>query len=230
MSVCHCGTVRNVLIGGLITLIGTILVQILIIPSVQRRTRKRERWERDITELQNLMEVDFPKHFRTLRRAIVPFLALHAFPEGHRAEALEQLAYKTAVADAVAAHDELRDTAMRALWLTRRAAVYKPGQNPYWSRLLTDIAKLNASVGVLEPGKFTENADTAATEFEHLLDEAHREQGLIYGTLAYAADPLEPPRTRPFVRQRRWLNEHRRRIVGRLSRRKLVPPDQPSNG
>jgi hypothetical protein len=48
--------VQSLLIGGLITLIGTILVQILIIPSVQRRTRKRERWERDITELQTLME------------------------------------------------------------------------------------------------------------------------------------------------------------------------------
>ncbi|HET8684093.1 MAG TPA: hypothetical protein VFM54_19805, partial [Micromonosporaceae bacterium] len=145
---------RNVLVGGLITLIGTILVQILIIPSVQRRTRKRERWERDITELQTLMEADFPKHFRTLRRAIVPFLALHAFPERHRAEALKQLAYKTAVADAVAAHDELRDTAIRAPWLARRAAVYKSGQDSYWSRLLTDIARLNVSVGALEPGGF----------------------------------------------------------------------------
>lgn len=41
-ATCHLEGVQNVLIGGLITLIGTILVQILIIPSVQRRTRKRE--------------------------------------------------------------------------------------------------------------------------------------------------------------------------------------------
>lgn len=168
------------------------------------------------------MENDFPRHFRTLRRAIAPFLTLHGCPEGRRAAAAKQLAYQSAAADAVAAHDELRDTAMRAMWLARRAAVYKPGQDPYWSRLLNDLAKLIDGVGALDPQRFGKKADTAATEFEELLNEAHRKQGLIYATLSYTADPLEPPKGRPLLSQRYWLSDQRRRISRRLNRRKPI--------
>src|SRR5690242_15085616 len=45
----------NVLIGGMITLIVTALVQIFVIPWVQRRTRALERWEKDVVELMSLV-------------------------------------------------------------------------------------------------------------------------------------------------------------------------------
>jgi hypothetical protein len=81
---------------------------------------------------------------------------------------------------------------MRVPWLVRRAAVYKPGNDPYWSRLLTDIGKLHGSVIEMDPRRFTKNAETAGTEYDHLLGEAYRRNGLIYGTLTYTIDQLEP--------------------------------------
>src|SRR3954470_1624710 len=45
----------QVLLGGLVTLAVTAVVQILIIPWVQRRNRRRERWERDVIELETLL-------------------------------------------------------------------------------------------------------------------------------------------------------------------------------
>src|SRR5438128_1545755 len=53
-SACASHKVRrvSVLLGGLITLAVTALVQILIIPWVQTRTRRRDRWEKDVIELE----------------------------------------------------------------------------------------------------------------------------------------------------------------------------------
>jgi hypothetical protein len=117
---------------------------------------------------------------------------------------------------------------MRMLWLVRRAAVYKPGNDPYWSRLLTDIGKLHGGVSELDPRRFTKNAENAETEYDRLLRDAHGRNGLIYATLTYTIDPLEPPRTRPLGTQRRWLSDHGGRIAGKLrGRRSLTanPPD-----
>ena len=50
----------GVLLGGLITLAVTALVQIVIIPWVQARTRRRERWEKDVIELQTQLSFDLP--------------------------------------------------------------------------------------------------------------------------------------------------------------------------
>jgi hypothetical protein len=46
----------------------------------------------------------------------------------------------------------------------------------------------------------------------------HDGKPLIYATLAYTADLLELPETRPLVNRRRWLRIHRRRVTARLSR------------
>jgi hypothetical protein len=55
-------TVRGVslLLGGLITLATTAVVQILIIPWVQRRSRLRERWEADVIKLTTLLKDKLP--------------------------------------------------------------------------------------------------------------------------------------------------------------------------
>jgi hypothetical protein len=49
----------SVLLGGVITLIVTALVQIFLIPWVQRRTRAIERWEKDIDKLLDLVNDEF---------------------------------------------------------------------------------------------------------------------------------------------------------------------------
>jgi len=198
--------VLSVLIGGLITLVVTLLVQILVVPCVQRRTRKRERWERDITELQTLLEVEFPRNVRALRRAVVSYFAFHELPAATLADAVTRPVYAAAEADAVAAHDSLSDSAMRALWLGRRAAIYKPGRDPYWSRLLTSMGELNGNMMALAPRGVTKGRMTAK-EYDGVLDEAHRLSGLLLATLALTADPLEPPKSRSVRRALGWVPE-----------------------
>jgi hypothetical protein len=50
----------SLLFGGLITLVVTALVQIIIIPLVQRRNRRLERWEKDMVELDELLHSELP--------------------------------------------------------------------------------------------------------------------------------------------------------------------------
>jgi hypothetical protein len=50
-----------VLLGGLITLAVTAFVQIAIIPWVQTRTRRRERWEKHVVELDALLRWELPE-------------------------------------------------------------------------------------------------------------------------------------------------------------------------
>ncbi|MFC0100219.1 hypothetical protein ACFFKH_22185 [Micromonospora marina] len=61
----------NLLLGGLITLVVTALVQIFVIPRVQRYNRRVERWEKEITELANLLEEDLPRALKTLSYAVI---------------------------------------------------------------------------------------------------------------------------------------------------------------
>ena len=47
----------QILLGGLITLVVTVIVQIIVIPLVQRRTRRLERWEDALIELVDIHDV-----------------------------------------------------------------------------------------------------------------------------------------------------------------------------
>ena len=43
------------------TLAGTVLVQLVVVPVVQARTRGRERWEKDVLSLAALLEEELPR-------------------------------------------------------------------------------------------------------------------------------------------------------------------------
>jgi len=58
-----------VVIGGFITLAGTFLVQVFVIPRVQAYNRQRERWEKDVIDLAGLLEEDLPSALRAYRMA-----------------------------------------------------------------------------------------------------------------------------------------------------------------
>ena len=61
----------SVLLGGLITLAVTALVQIVIIPWVQVRTRRRDRWEKDVIELDVLIRWELPSLLSRQRDAAI---------------------------------------------------------------------------------------------------------------------------------------------------------------
>src|SRR3989442_408187 len=51
----------SVLLGGAVTLAVTSAVQILVVPRVQARTRRRERWEKNVIELVGMLEEELPR-------------------------------------------------------------------------------------------------------------------------------------------------------------------------
>ncbi|WP_406036620.1 hypothetical protein OG799_19410 [Micromonospora sp. NBC_00898] len=57
--------IGEVVFGGAVTLAGTLVVQLFVIPAVQARTRGQERWERDILELAAVIEEEFPRSLDT---------------------------------------------------------------------------------------------------------------------------------------------------------------------
>lgn len=57
--------------GGFITLAGTAVVQVIVIPQVQARTRRRERWENDVMELAALVDEELPPAIRGYHSADV---------------------------------------------------------------------------------------------------------------------------------------------------------------
>ena len=58
----------GLIIGAALTLVATLVVQTLVIPWVQARTRKRERWEADVIDLLNLLEEQLQRAVRLLHR------------------------------------------------------------------------------------------------------------------------------------------------------------------
>jgi len=61
--------VGQILLGGGITLAGTVLVQVYVIPHVQARTRGRERWEEDVDELVSSLDDKLPRTLDTYKWA-----------------------------------------------------------------------------------------------------------------------------------------------------------------
>lgn len=60
----------NLVLGGFLTLVATLIVQIVVIPRVQARTRRRERWEADAIELFDLIELQMPLSLRLFQNAL----------------------------------------------------------------------------------------------------------------------------------------------------------------
>jgi len=58
-----------VLIAAVLTLLATVLVQSVVVPWVQARTRRRERWEAAVTELSSLVEEQLPRAVAEFREA-----------------------------------------------------------------------------------------------------------------------------------------------------------------
>ncbi|QGN47946.1 hypothetical protein GKC29_14540 [Micromonospora sp. WMMC415] len=111
----------TVLVGGLVTLAVTCVVQILVVPWVQGRGRRRERWEKDVTELLVVFEEEVPA-------------------------AQYMQAVKEAHGEAVAADDLMAKVRLlvERVALVRREALY-------WDRLRTDVLMLEGEVNRLRP-------------------------------------------------------------------------------
>jgi hypothetical protein len=71
--------VLELIAGGVITLIVTSLVQVFVIPNMQAKNRRIERWENDVGELRALLEEQLPRAHDTLHSTGVQMRFLTAW-------------------------------------------------------------------------------------------------------------------------------------------------------
>jgi len=208
--------VRNVLIGGLITLVVTLLVQVFVIPRVQRRTRKRERWENEVGELVNLIEVDIPTHLQTLHLAWLRLLAarraVSTTTTGPRVlEAFESEFVAPIKLKAEQAYESLGAAISRAVLLQRRVQLVNPTA-PVWKGQEMVFLAFNVFLWDLDPQRL--GTDTAPSDAQHEDDykkfQVHQELALT--VVKIVSDPMKPPSTGRWRRARRWPLERLRLV------------------
>jgi hypothetical protein len=137
----------QVLLGGLITLAITAVVQIVIIPWVQRRSRARERWEKDVLEMESLLQDELPSVLRAMGEAGGNFRnELWGEPDddSHSDDVQHMLDYATSI------WNELKPMRSRFLVLRRRLLLIHP-YAPSWKPFSDNIDGLVAGIDWLNP-------------------------------------------------------------------------------
>jgi hypothetical protein len=119
----------QLVIGGLITLTVTALVQILVIPWVQSRTRRRERWEENVTALEAILHDEYPGAIQEAYHAAL-YVLLH---ESDRREGDDE-SFAAAKERDYAASRTLSELEHRMMLLVRRIQLVRRDA-PLWQTL-----------------------------------------------------------------------------------------------
>jgi hypothetical protein len=100
-----------VLLGAVLALAGSVVVQWLIVPKVDRARRKGDRWERDVLALGEILSVEVAGALSGLRRALAGGTRLDDHQTGPEIQA---------------ASDHLATVSVRASWLITRIKDGRP--------------------------------------------------------------------------------------------------------
>lgn len=213
----------SLLLGGLITLAVTAVVQILIIPWVQRRNRIRERWEKDVIELITLFDEELGE---PLRRFRYEMLRLSDAQERTRRRPGERRP------DPDDETERLRDGASHA-WdaldaLTTRMTnltfrVIRVNQAaPRWGVLMRHTMKISSACAQLNPSPwglgFDSDRDALLASLAAMADGRMDAVRL----LQRITDSMTPPRTYPARRFAAWGRRQPARLRARLRRTPAV--------
>ncbi|MGW6196343.1 hypothetical protein ACWF0M_09355 [Kribbella sp. NPDC055110] len=208
-----------VLLASVLTLMATVLVKAFVIPWVQARTRRIERWETSVVELASLVDDTFPRVVAEFRSAAQTELIYRSildnpdFDQDRLREALPQA--KTARQQA----DDIVDQHRRRLKILVNRVAKRRSRAVFWAgfrtrELLMDFKLSNVTSSMVmdelqspDDEKWTTawaEYQASAKEFSDLVDEL--------------ASAMRPPalelRKRFLRRSKTWLKAH----VGRGSR------------
>jgi hypothetical protein len=209
----------QLLIGGLITLAVTAVVQILIIPAVQRRTRALDRWEKDVIELMTLINEDLDDKLAEFRLTLDAVLISE-----HLADKLQKDSGKPLSAEVNAPVDESWDT-LQQLWeevrelstktlkTLRRCGLIHPW-SPYWFDFYADLNRFKHEVWKVYPRAHRRKGHSSGAEnLERALPELTRIHDQLSSKLEAITQPIKPPKqSRKF---RRALLKHGRKPIFR---------------
>jgi len=139
----------QLLLGGLITLAVTAVVQIFVIPWVQHRNRRRERWENDILELHSLLKDEMPHADYALMIAACDYWSalFDIDPRGKSASNDER---QHSLGEAMTAWESQQSLLWRAMILTRKVQLVHT-HAPAWHSFKEKINGLANGMALLDP-------------------------------------------------------------------------------
>lgn len=116
--------VAPLVVGALMTLLVTLVVQVIVVPWIEARKRQAQRWEEDVRALGELLTFDLPRTVHTASRELhySVILKKNAPKEGtepERAQRLENLRIENQ-RKLRAVDEELASTNLRLDWLQER--------------------------------------------------------------------------------------------------------------
>ncbi|MEV0898366.1 hypothetical protein [Actinoplanes sp. NPDC049802] len=197
----------NVLLGGLITLAVTALVQILIIPWVQRRTRRLERWEKDMVELATLLHEELPQAVSdAYQTAVLHFSVKDS--ELHEEEFRKEMSDQHN-----AAIIELHKLTTRMHLLNRRVRLMKPNA-PVWSAVTARIQHLDKTIRPVYALHIPKSENRIA-DINSQWEEIRKDLVTAQERLDSIAIPMKPPPTTRLGT--RAYRRRRRRLMRQLS-------------
>ncbi|AGL20945.1 hypothetical protein L083_7435 [Actinoplanes sp. N902-109] len=166
----------------------TALVQILIIPWVQRRNRRMERWEDDLIELSNLVREEIPPAYWKVTESV------HAFYSLRREEPADQ--HEEALTRTAEAFDRDRDELLRhvqrANLLKRRIRLVRR-DSPYWPELCDSITKIGRTAAQTTFRSYTQDRSEIYDLLLHNEQEHGKAMRRAQDVLDVIAIPMKPP-------------------------------------
>jgi hypothetical protein len=198
------GRVGQLLLGGLITLAGTAVVQIFIIPWVQTRNRRRERWESDVIELETLLHGELPAAIAAAQASAQRYLR-----EFRNADPAQRISGPMARLETVATEDarDLLDLVRSVSLLEKRVRLLNR-RAPFWITLQRNLVVLtdqmaSASNAYQRTAQDDETDRQVWRGLQKALDKAVQ-------TLELVAVPMKPPPTSDLSA---WLFRRRTQMV-----------------
>lgn len=219
----------EVLLGGIVTLVVTFVVQVVVVPRVQAHTRFRQRWEDDVVELRTLVEDELPEALKELRAVgRVMYKMFELLTEDPTPDQREQLqrACEASREQYHHGYQKCNNALTRLSRLEGRLSlVHRRAE--LWRRLRMHRMKLQLAVyggNLFMPPDSTSMRDGWDKAWSRI-DKAY---DTLTNTTKIVIQNTRPPRTYPVRRLCRWL---RRKLTRHEpARARLVPAPSVSNG
>lgn len=195
-----------VVIGGLVTLSTTFVVQVFVIPWVQGRTRRRERWENDVLELSALLEEELPRALNGYKVTSYPIYGMKQWlgNEQYNQEKVQEL-WQSSTTELREAGKAVGERMARLKILDSRIRRLRP-RAPYWGRLSLRRTQLQLAVCNVEDVVLPENPEAHWDEEWKSLQTALKE---LCVTLDEIANPTKPPPRQLAHRVRQYIKRCR---------------------
>ena len=166
----------QLVLGGLITLSVTAIVQILIIPWVQRRARIRERWEQDMLELSTLLKDEMTSRVNDLLVFLSNYVEVNGISAPHdEAHYLELARARKAV---TRTWDKTHALFLRIRRLSLKVARMHP-RAEVWSALDSHLSGMNRALHGLDLQIFPTIKEATLTQNSENLSTNHLMARLI---------------------------------------------------